>query len=202
MAQLRLSELLGTLLGSSLRAQLSAHAELREFVEVYASDEILRTFNVPGFEIDAVELTLPIQLSSLVQEAGDTATALAINVVAKRTRVPKSKRAKIADVLSDELGLNGADAATRVEAITKSVQLLATTNDEAFARRLANRLKRHGVRIDLQRLELDPCGDLMVDTEPTNTETATSVLVKIKPRAFRLIKDSSGEGSFILESAS
>ena len=203
MATVELSQLLGAVQTAAVHAQVKAHATLRGYVEAYASDSILRTFKIPGMEIDSIEFNLPVKTTDLSTDGSSNVgtLSLATNVIARRGRVKVANQDKVQSIFKDQLRKSDTEAKSLMDSLGTADRLIAVTSDQDFAKRLRSQLRAAEVTVDLERLEIPlQVGSLNIDTDPQSEDVTTTIFVKLKPQSYRLVEDGETEGeSFTLE---
>jgi hypothetical protein len=202
MAAMTLSDLLTALVVSIAKAQRTAHDLSRQYVEFYTSDAILRTFRIPNFEFDTLQIDVPVRTLSVSGRPNATQIVLEhFLVVLKKQAIGKELEAKIAAYLQNTMGFQLPRASQIVAEARKRDVPLLVSSDKDKVDRLAVDLVRVGAKISKERRQTKSgARDLMVETEQIGGDTPTVIRIQVRPRAMRLVKDAEAIGErFIVE---
>jgi hypothetical protein len=202
MAVINLSDLLSALESSLAQAQRSAHDLTKQFVEFYTSDPIMRTFKVPNYEFELIQLDIPINIISLMEIKEDNLkTQQYFIVMAKKQVVLKTSESLLYNYFRDALGFTTDRVADLISDLKANEIPILVTSDKGKVGQIEKNLFKLGIQFESISREVKSGNkEILVDTESHLSDKSTLLHVEIKPQPMRLIKDVDASGEkFIVE---
>lgn len=205
MATMPLSELITAIEVALLRAQRQEHEHVRVHSVEYASDEILRLFRVPNFEMEEINVEVPVFPQELLP--GTELPSTVFKVIAPRQQI--ASLVQVLKALRDQLGVGLADARELAKRIEIEDVVLKTTLDRAIADGVRTELQKAGMKVEIlaapragaERASAK-AGDLVVATEPKAGLVPMIIKLKITPRPLSVVRDVDAVNTYALEAQS
>lgn len=218
MAPLLLSELLGAIEASLARAQVASHVQARELATQYARDDVLRLFKVPNFEMEAVEIDVPVypqgvqgaaatpgpelpRTYQLVLESAGANPVDVIKAIRTLTGLGLAEAKKLVEqcpkvvLSSSDADLVG-KAAAALEASGARTRIVAVVGREAAP--IAPRRTR-ATRASADRPATPAERDLIVALEPVPDHTPMVLRLRIRPATLSIVKSDAAGEHYLLE---